>query len=108
MSWHGHALTAGCRETARRLSQSPQVGAFYLAGGTALALAYGHRISVDLDFFSSTNRLGFRERQALLEDFRACAVDVEEEQDGTVYGRHKATHVSFFQSPTPLFPPCLL
>ncbi|OGI65385.1 hypothetical protein A3A95_00835 [Candidatus Nomurabacteria bacterium RIFCSPLOWO2_01_FULL_39_18] len=26
---------------------------FYLAGGTALALQIGHRISVDLDFFSS-------------------------------------------------------
>ena len=26
---------------------------FYLAGGTALALQLGHRISVDLDFFSS-------------------------------------------------------
>ena len=25
---------------------------FYLAGGTALALQFGHRISVDLDFFS--------------------------------------------------------
>jgi hypothetical protein len=27
---------------------------FYLAGGTALALQIGHRISVDLDFFSSS------------------------------------------------------
>ena len=25
---------------------------FYLVGGTALALRYGHRISVDLDFFT--------------------------------------------------------
>lgn len=25
---------------------------FYLAGGTALAIHYGHRISVDLDWFS--------------------------------------------------------
>lgn len=26
---------------------------FYLAGGTALALRFGHRLSIDLDFFSS-------------------------------------------------------
>jgi hypothetical protein len=26
---------------------------FYLVGGTALALKYGHRISVDLDLFSN-------------------------------------------------------
>ena len=28
------------------------VSEFYLAGGTALALELGHRISIDLDFFS--------------------------------------------------------
>ena len=34
---------------------SPQLSeqGFYLAGGTALALRFGHRISVDLDFFKS-------------------------------------------------------
>lgn len=29
----------------------PQLKNFYLVGGTALSLRYGHRISVDLDFF---------------------------------------------------------
>ena len=28
---------------------------FYLVGGTALALYYGHRLSVDLDLFSKTD-----------------------------------------------------
>lgn len=32
---------------------------FYLAGGTALALEIGHRISIDLDFFHKNL---FRER----------------------------------------------
>ena len=31
------------------------VDRFYLAGGTALALQYGHRKSVDLDFFTQVN-----------------------------------------------------
>jgi hypothetical protein len=35
---------------------------FYLAGGTALALQLGHRVSVDLDFFAPDNDL--------LDDFR--------------------------------------
>ncbi len=35
---------------------------FYLAGGTALALHLGHRISVDFDFFSATNKLVLSER----------------------------------------------
>ena len=30
---------------------------FYLAGGTALALQLGHRLSVDLDFFSQTDEI---------------------------------------------------
>ncbi|PIP75729.1 hypothetical protein COW86_02135, partial [Candidatus Kuenenbacteria bacterium CG22_combo_CG10-13_8_21_14_all_39_9] len=28
---------------------------FYLAGGTALALQFGHRQSIDLDFFTAKN-----------------------------------------------------
>jgi hypothetical protein len=32
----------------------PELEMFNLAGGTALALYYGHRLSVDLDFFSTT------------------------------------------------------
>ena len=36
---------------------------FYLAGGTALAIHYGHRISVDLDWFTPQlvmNNVSFR------------------------------------------------
>lgn len=36
----------------RALCAHPVLDAFALAGGTALALRYGHRISVDLDFFA--------------------------------------------------------
>lgn len=35
-------------------TKSKIAGEFYLAGGTALALQLGHRLSVDLDFFSPT------------------------------------------------------
>ena len=36
------------------LAKEPFVRKYYLAGGTVLALHYGHRISYDLDFFSQT------------------------------------------------------
>lgn len=39
----------------RRLMAIPQLSNFELAGGTALALHYGHRLSVDLDLFSGTD-----------------------------------------------------
>jgi predicted nucleotidyltransferase component of viral defense system len=34
-----------------RLQHIPQLQKFYLVGGTALSLKYGHRTSIDLDFF---------------------------------------------------------
>lgn len=46
---HQEALT---KEGAVLFPLLPQFDGFLLAGGTALALQIGHRISVDLDFFS--------------------------------------------------------
>lgn len=39
----------------RQLMNVPELKDFYLAVGTALALYYGHRVSVDLDLFSTTD-----------------------------------------------------
>lgn len=39
----------------KELMQLPALAEFNLAGGTALALQIGHRISVDLDFFGDVN-----------------------------------------------------
>ena len=38
----------------KSLMQIPALNNFYLVGGTALALQYGHRLSVDIDLFSTT------------------------------------------------------
>jgi predicted nucleotidyltransferase component of viral defense system len=35
--------------------QMPELQDFYLVGGTCLSLRYGHRISVDIDLFSTNN-----------------------------------------------------
>lgn len=40
-------------EILKRLMAMPELKSFYLAGGTALALYRGHRISIDLDLFSA-------------------------------------------------------
>lgn len=40
-------------ELLKKISNHPKFSDFYLVGGTALALQIGHRISIDLDFFSS-------------------------------------------------------
>jgi predicted nucleotidyltransferase component of viral defense system len=44
----------------------PELKDFYLVGGTCLSLRYGHRISVDLDLFSTTD-FNIDETIALLE-----------------------------------------
>src|SRR5437868_7015023 len=46
---HPEALTSKGKELFPLLSDFRD---FYLAGGTALALQIGHRVSVDFDFFS--------------------------------------------------------
>ncbi len=41
-------------ELLKMLMADPQLNSFVLAGGTALSLQIGHRVSVDLDFFTNT------------------------------------------------------
>lgn len=49
-----NTVTANMRPILTGFMQSELGNRFYLAGGTALALQIGHRLSVDLDFFSPT------------------------------------------------------
>jgi Nucleotidyl transferase AbiEii toxin, Type IV TA system len=53
MPIHWQTITAQIREVIQFLGNQDYMAEFYLAGGTALALRQGHRISVDLDFFSA-------------------------------------------------------
>jgi predicted nucleotidyltransferase component of viral defense system len=39
-------------ELLKELMQLPELNDFYLVGGTALSLYYGHRMSIDLDLFA--------------------------------------------------------
>ncbi|MGP8247574.1 MAG: nucleotidyl transferase AbiEii/AbiGii toxin family protein [Bryobacteraceae bacterium] len=50
--WHPETITTGTAATLRALRDRFLIGDAYLAGGTALALRFGHRLSVDLDFFT--------------------------------------------------------
>lgn len=50
---HWEALPKAVRLVLERLGRVVNLEPFYLAGGTALALRLGHRVSVDLDFFGA-------------------------------------------------------
>jgi predicted nucleotidyltransferase component of viral defense system len=47
-----NTVTPDMRVILKQFSNTPTGAKFYLAGGTALSLQLGHRLSVDLDFFS--------------------------------------------------------
>jgi predicted nucleotidyltransferase component of viral defense system len=49
---HLETVEPGAFAILKRLMELPELHDFYLVGGTALSLMYGHRISVDLDLFS--------------------------------------------------------
>jgi hypothetical protein len=49
---HESVIDEATRSVLRKLADLPDVGGFYLAGGTAAALQLGHRQSLDLDLFS--------------------------------------------------------
>lgn len=103
MKWHEEALPEDCRRAFTRLSAVRMAGDFYLAGGTALALRLGHRISVDLDFFSQKIRLRETERRNLQDEISATGpIQVDEQKDGTMYIRMSGTRVSFLHYAPPL------
>ena len=54
-------LEQGTLDLLKQLMQLPSLRAFDLVGGTSLALQYGHRISIDLDFFGNVEELNFQE-----------------------------------------------
>ena len=52
-------------ELLKKLSQEPFLVETRLVGGTALALQYGHRMSIDLDFFGNIEDDGIKIREIL-------------------------------------------
>jgi hypothetical protein len=67
---HWEALTPGSRDLLAALGELELVRSFYLAGGTALALRLGHRISVDLDLFANIETLDDLLRRGMVEGLR--------------------------------------
>lgn len=50
---HKNAVNADLIDVAKQLSSIPELEHFRLVGGTAIALQLGHRISIDIYFFSN-------------------------------------------------------
>jgi predicted nucleotidyltransferase component of viral defense system len=93
---HWEAITPACRAVLDVLRKQAFLRKFYLAGGTALALQLGHRISKDLDWFSTTSQLKKAERDKICRVLdRTGKFVVTGEQDTMLFGRLREAEVSF-------------
>ena len=100
--WHREVITASTEATLRTLRDAHIVDRFYLAGGTGLALQFGHRLSLDLDFFATVqfDEETLLQRVHKLEEFSLVA-----KAPYTLHTTIGATKVSFLGYAYPvLFP----
>lgn len=99
---HEESLTQDTKRVLASLDRPDILKGFYLAGGSALAMYYGHRFSVDLDWFAErfTYTSAFRNKLA-----EAGALVVDSEGEGTFNGSIDGVRVSFFEYPYPLISP---
>ena len=103
---HWEAITPACRAALDVLQKQAFLRKFYLAGGTALALQLGHRISKDLDWFSPTAQLKRAERERIRRVLaRTGAFVVTAEQDTMLFTRLMEAEVSFIYQHHPLIEP---
>lgn len=86
------------------LTRSSFIKDFYLGGGTALALQYGHRKSVDLDWF---NRKGFDTAKLKKDLAKIDKIVIDSEEKNTLNSVLAGVKLSFFSYPYRLLFPLL-
>jgi Nucleotidyl transferase AbiEii toxin, Type IV TA system len=101
-TWHRETITAATEETLLLLRDASMLSRCYLAGGTALALHFGHRTSRDLDFF--TEEL-FNEQVLLQRLQKLPAVSAVTTGPHTLHAEINRTKVSFLGYTYPLLGP---
>lgn len=99
---HWQTITPQMQEVIYFLGTQPFMVEFYLAGGTALALRRGHRISVDLDFFSATDEVNTLTRRAIQQALTTFHQQTLEDVDGNLLLRLDDLRVGFFGYGYPL------
>ena len=96
-------LSAAQSDVLERLKGLPEIEAFYLAGGTALALRIGHRRSIDFDFFTAGDFDAIDLRERLLTVFGE--VPIRSQARRTLYVTLFGVTTSFFAYRYPLLEP---
>lgn len=95
---HEKVLPGGTATVLETIGKSGLLSQAYLAGGTAMALQLGHRISRDLDFFTPEP---FEEKD-LAAELEEMGLQTEDVRWRTVIGMFDDVHFSCFYLPYPL------
>ncbi len=99
---HEESLTQNTSSVLQSLGKSGVSKDFYLAGGTALALYFGHRFSVDLDWFAEKFEYNLPFRRSLE---KLGKLGIDNASENTFNGTLNGVKISFFQYPYPLIAP---
>lgn len=99
---HIESIAKDARRDLATLVPTGILGGFYLAGGTGLALHFGHRESIDLDFFRPD---AFDENIYLNRIAEAGSYALDKKETGTLTGRFNSTLFSLFHYPYELIEP---
>lgn len=96
---HVHIFDEKQKSVLELLDQLELVQDFYLAGGTALALQYGHRQSVDFDFFKENP---FAVDRVVSKVSQLADIEIRQKQENTLLILIEDISCSFFRYPYPL------
>ena len=82
-----NAVEPATLELLKRICALPPFKNFALGGGTNIALRLGHRLSVDLDFFTNTAYQNSTVFQAITTGFSSAELIFEQKLNNDVYHR---------------------
>ena len=101
MKFHLEGLNGKQIQILHKFGREFDQRSFYLGGGTALAVYFGHRLSVDLDWFTSNP---IDDALLLAESLRRAGLDFMTTQSapGTLHGTLMGVRVSFLEYRYPL------
>jgi len=102
MNFHQEVLPKNSKTILPILSNSAFMSQFYLVGGTALALYFGHRMSGDFDFFSQKP---FDESALISRISKLGKFQLEQKSEQTVIGMLNDIKLSFLGYNYPLLFP---
>jgi hypothetical protein len=107
MNFHSEGLHSNQVEVLRLMGPFMQERGFYLGGGTALSIYFGHRSSVDLDWFTSNP---IDDVLLLAQDLRKNHLEfiLQQSGPGTLHGSIAGMRVSLFEFRYPLLQSSIL